>query len=95
MVDDYLLKKDADAFLESSLLVPPSLETFKSKIQFFLVGYRHHQWMYDSKSLKKLLFKNGFDNSIEQTPGQTLILNKDGLDLSERSEQSIYIEAIK
>ena len=51
--------------------------------------------MYDSKSLQKLLFKNGFENSIEQLPGQTLILNPDNLDLSERSEESIYIEAIK
>ena len=95
IVDDYLLNKDADAFLERSLLVAPSLESLKSKIQFFFVGYRHHQWLYDSKSLQKLLLKNGFDNPIEQSPGQTLILNTDGLNLSERSEESIYIEAIK
>ena len=36
-VDDYLLKKDADAFLEGTLLAAPSLETFISKIQFFLL----------------------------------------------------------
>ena len=95
IVDDYLLNKDADVLLERSLLVPPSLESLKSKIQLFLVGYRHHQWMYDSKSLQKLLFKNGFNNSIEQPPGQTLILNTDGLNLSERSKESICIEAIK
>ena len=95
IVDDYLLNKDADAFLERTLLVAPSLESLKSKMQFFFVGYRHHQWMYDSKSLQKLLLKNGFDNPIEQSPGQTLILNTEGLNLSERSEESIYIEAIK
>ena len=95
IVDDYLLNEDADAFLERSLLVAPSLESLKSKIQLFLVGYRHHQWLYDSKSLQKLLLNNGFENPIEQSPGQTLILNSDGLNLSERSEESIYIEAIK
>tara|TARA_A100001011_G_C14147287_1_gene772447 strand:+ start:229 stop:873 length:645 start_codon:yes stop_codon:yes gene_type:complete len=95
IIDDYLLKRDADAFLERTLLVAPSLDSLKLKIQFFLVGYRHHQWMYDGKSLQKLLFKNGFENSIEQLPGQTLILNPDNLNLSERSEESIYIEAIK
>ena len=95
IIDDYLLKRDADAFLERTLLVSPSLDSLKLKIQFFLFGNRHHQWMYDSKSLQKLLFKNGFENSIEQLPGQTLIFNPDNLDLSERSEESIYIEAIK
>ena len=95
IVDDYLLNEDADAFLERSLLVAPSLESLKSKIQFLLVGYRHHQWLYDSNSLQKLLLNNGFENPIEQSPGQTLILNSDGLNLSERSEESIYIEAIK
>ena len=95
LIDDYLLKGDADAFLERTLLVPPSLDSLKLMIQFFLVGNRHHQWMYDSKSLQKLLFKNGFVNPIEQLPGQTLILNPGNLDLSERSVDSIYIEAIK
>lgn len=95
-VDDYLLKKDADAFLEGTLLVAPTLETFTSKIQFFLVGYRHHQWMYDFESLQKLLLENGFDNCIEQTPGKTIILNSYGLNLSEGADDpSIYIEAIK
>ena len=95
IVDDYLLNEDADDFLERTLLVAPSIESLKSKILFFLVGYRHHQWMYDSKSLQKLLLNNGFNNPIEQTPGQTLIPHADGLNLSERSEESIYIEAIK
>ena len=81
--------------MERSLLVAPSIESLKSKILFFLVGYRHHQWMYDTKSLQKLLLNNGFDNPIEQSPGQTLILNADGLNLRERSKESIYIEAIK
>lgn len=95
-VDDYLLKKDADAFLEGTLLAAPSLDTFISKIQFFLVGYRHHQWMYDGKSLQKLLRKNGFYNCIEQSPGQTIMINSYGLNLSEGSDDpSIYIEAIK
>lgn len=52
--------------------------------------------MYDSKSLQKLLRKNGFYNCIEQSPGQAIMLNSYGLNLSEGSDDpSIYIEAIK
>ena len=94
-VNDYLIKKDADIFLENTLLIPPSLNSLKAKIEILLFGYRHHQWMYDIKSLKKLLLKNGFVNLFEQCPGKTLILNNEGLNLKERSHESIYIESIK
>ena len=69
--------------------------TLISKIQFLLFGYRDHNWMYDSKSLQILLLKNGFNSSIEQSQGHTLIQNSDGLNLTERLDESIYIEAVK
>jgi len=95
LVDVYLIEKDADKFLENSLLVSPSVKTFKEKIIFLLIGYRHHQWMYDFSSLKKLISKHGFNNIIEQYPGKSLIEKPDDLDLCERANESFYIEAIK
>ena len=50
--------------------------------------------MYDSKSLQKLLLKNGFNSFIEQSDGQTLIQNSDGLNLTEKFDEFIYIEAV-
>ena len=51
--------------------------------------------MYDCKSLHKLLLNNGFNNIFKQSPGNTLIINNQGLNLNERSQESIYIESIK
>ena len=57
-VNDYILDKDADKFLENTFLVAPSLKSFKAKLEILLFGYRNHQWMYDIKSLQKLLLRN-------------------------------------
>lgn len=95
LIDTYLIDKDADKFLDNSLLVSPSIETFKEKIIFLIIGYRHHQWMYDSSSLHKLISNQGFNNIVEQIPGSTLIEKPDSLNLSERANESFYIEAIK
>ncbi len=95
-VNEYLIDQNADRFLETSLLVPPSIESIKSKILFFLIGYRHHQWMYDANSLKKLILNNGFTKVIEQSPGKTLIVDEADLNLYERmNDLSLYVEAIK
>ncbi len=94
--NEYLIDQDADKFLETSLLVAPSCESIKSKLLFFLIGYRHHQWMYDAQSLKKLILNNGFNKVIEQSPGQTLIVDEADLNLYERmNDFSLYVEAIK
>ena len=66
-----------------------------SKLKVFLIGYRHHQWAYDSKSLTKILLELGFSRVIEQNPGSTCMSNYGELNLLERSDDSIFIEAIK
>ena len=95
LANNYLKYKDADIFLENSFLIPPPLETFQDKLKLLVIGYRHHQWMYDSKSLTKKILEIGFRKVVEQEPGKTLIDNYGELDLFERSRGSIFIEALK
>ena len=65
------------------------------KFRLFVTGYRHHQWMYDGKSLCILMKNSGFRNVRVYKKGQTSIKNPKGLNLFERSEESVYVEGIK
>jgi len=67
----------------------------QKKISLFFSGYRHHQWMYDEKSLSKLLKKIGFKEVFTCKAGQTNIENPGSLNLLERVEESVYLEAKK
>ena len=87
--------EDADDFIEATYLCVPRPRSFKDLISFFLVGARHHQWMYDGRSLSKILMKFGFINSVILSPGQTKIMDYGLLDLWERSTESIFVEAMK
>ena len=51
--------------------------------------------MYDGISLCKLLTVQGFSNAEIVAAGKTNIDDPDSLDLYERSEQSVYVEAMK
>lgn len=95
LVDDYVMNGDANEFLRKSLLTNNRPKTFIEKIQLLLAGTRNHQWMYDEKNLQDLLYKKGFKKITVLIPGETMINHIDGLDLYERSEESIYIECIK
>jgi predicted SAM-dependent methyltransferase len=94
-VNSYVQTQDADAFIKSILLAPPPLNTIKQKISLFFTGYRHHQWMYDEKSLSKLIKGAGFSQVFVHDAGETNILNHENLNLYERSEDSIYVEGLK
>ena len=60
-----------------------------------MIGYRQHQWMYDGKSLCNLLKNIGFRKVQIFKNGLTQISDPEGLDLNERSEQSVYVEGVK
>ena len=95
LVNDYLKTGDADEFIERTMLSNNRPKKMIEKIQLLLVGTRNHQWMYDEKSLSNLLIKNNFRNIKTLKPGNTLISNTEGLDLFERSYESLYIECLK
>lgn len=89
----YLEYGDADKFMESLNMRPHNLRTFPNKVRMLIVGDRDHRWMYDAKSLCKLLDANGFCEAVEVPPGVTRIENPGELNLRERAEESIYVEA--
>lgn len=94
-VAQYNATGDADAFVESTHMCVARPTSLAQKIMFLLVGTRHHQWMYDGNSLSRLLQKHGFVE-VEKIPeGKTKIPESGSLDLSERSNGSVYVEAKK
>jgi len=60
-----------------------------------LVGDRHHAWMYDGRSLSRLLADHGFLGPGVLAPGETTIADPGALDLCERADESVYVEARK
>ena len=94
-VNFYVQTQDADNFMEKMFIAPPPINTIKEKISLFFTGYRQHQWMYDEKSLSKLIKKIGFRQVFILKAGETNILNPHNLNLHERSEESVYVEGLK
>jgi predicted SAM-dependent methyltransferase len=94
-INEYVKSNDADVFIESTHMCVPRPRTIGQRLRMLIVGTRHHQWMYDGDSLSRLLIKSGFKNPIILKAGETTISDPGSLDLTERSEESVYIEAIK
>ncbi len=91
----YNQNQDADAFVESTLMCPPNPRSFFQRLRIAMTGNRHHLWMYDSKSIYKLLENNGFKNIKILASGESSISDYGSLDLNERAEESLYVEAMK
>jgi hypothetical protein len=49
--------------------------------------------MYDGASLARLLVGEGFEDPVRLRPGETTIADPGALDLREREEESLYLEA--
>jgi len=91
----YLDTEDADQFIKSTYMGVGKPKTLSQRLQLAVVGPRHHQWMYDGHSLSKLLISQGFINPRILRAGETTIPDPGELNLSERSHESVYVEAIK
>jgi len=94
-LNKYLTSEDADAFMHNMLVCAPPINTLREKILLILSGYRNHQWMYDGKSLSKLLLRNGFKDIEVCTDGSTRIVNPASLNLYEQVESTVYVEGLK
>ncbi len=92
---EYHADGDADAFIEHSLLTRPRPTKLFDKLKYLVVGDRHHQWMYDGESLTRLLVAAGFKEPRVLPGGSTQIIDPGSLDLWERVEVSVYVEAYK
>jgi predicted SAM-dependent methyltransferase len=89
----YSRDQDADAFVHSTLLAGDKPHTLREKLRLIVVGPRHHHWMYDGPSLRKLLDSHGFEGSTALRAGTTTIPDPGELDLFERADESVYVEA--
>lgn len=94
-IKKYLETEDANAFFKQILVTAPPIDNFKQKILLLLLGYRHHQWLYDGKSLSNLMTEAGFKKVFVCEPGKTKIPDPGYLNLYERIEDSVYVEGIK
>jgi len=95
LVREYLATEDADGFVAAShmgLTRPASLAGWA---RWITVGPRHHLWMYDGGSLSRLLTQAGFADAAVMPPGTTMIEDPGRLDLAERSDESVYAEAVQ
>lgn len=90
----YLASGDADAFIESMHVCGPRPQTLFGRLSFLLVGPRRHQWMYDGASLCRLLLSAGFADVSVAPAGTSRIPDPGSLDLRERVEESVYVEAM-
>jgi predicted SAM-dependent methyltransferase len=86
---------DADAFIRSMFLCPERPRGYLQKLRSLMVGPRHHLWMYDGASLKRRLEQCGFVGATEVPPGNTKMPDVGRLDLAERAEETVYVEAQK
>jgi predicted SAM-dependent methyltransferase len=86
---------NADQFLQHAYICNPKLDTLFDKVVFLLIGPRHHQWMYDASSLSEILKTIGFVEVVSLGPGKTTASNIGALNLSDREEDSFYLEAKK
>jgi predicted SAM-dependent methyltransferase len=95
LVHEYAASRDADAFVEHTLLTVPRPRGLLDRFRVLVAGHRNHQWMYDGASLTKLILANGFTDVRIPVAGTTRITGPGALDLSERADESVYCEAIR
>jgi SAM-dependent methyltransferase len=93
LVDRYNADGDADRLVEASLLATETPKTVVAKLRYLVLGSRHHAWMYDARSLVAALERAGFESARTLDAGTTTIEDPGALDLSERADESVYVEA--
>jgi hypothetical protein len=71
------------------------LTTILSRLRLVFTGSRQHVWMYDSNSLVRLVASAGFADVATVPPGETRIADPAPLNLREREDESLYVEAIR
>lgn len=90
----YIANGDADAFVASTNMTRPRPRTLARKLGILVIGTRQHQWMYDGASLSRLLESKGFKSAKALKAGETQIGDPGDLNLREREDESVYVEAV-
>lgn len=95
LVDGYVANEDADTFMLRTHTCQARPKSLPARLRQVLVGARHHHWMYDAKSLVRLLSSRGFADVSDVAAGKTRIAAPGELDLAERADESLYVEGTK
>lgn len=93
LTEQYHKDNDPDSFLMTAHMSAPPLKTLRDKLKVIVSGHRHHQWMYDAASLSRLVADAGFKDVTVQPAGATMMEDPGSLDLHERADVSLYVEA--
>lgn len=93
LVANYLSSGDADELISATLLGRRRPRGISARAKATIVGDREHMWMYDGPSLVRLVESAGFDEATVLPAGQTTIPEPGEVDLSERADESVYVEA--
>lgn len=92
-ISTYIATQDADQMVASTLLALEKPHGLVPRLKNLIVGPRHHHWMYDGPSLVRLLCDEGFSDAQVMPAGATLIESPEPLNLFEREDESVYVEA--
>ncbi len=91
----YLETGDADGFIAATYLGRENDGSVAGRMATLIAGPRLHGWMYDERSLGRLLRDHGFSEVVAVPPGETGIREPGELDLREKEDESVYVEAVK
>lgn len=96
MVRVYQSEGDADALIAWSGMARPKPRGLLARLKHLaLDDPRRHNWLYDGASLAKLLAENGFREPAVMPAGTTRISRPGELDLVERAEATVFVEALR
>ncbi len=93
MARRYLETGDADEFVRNLRMSIPALDGLWPRFRFLIAGFRGHRSMYDGASVIRLLERHGFCDARILPPGETMIPEPGCLNLREREDESVYVEA--
>jgi len=94
-IEQYQITGDADEFIAKTHMAQARPVGLLPRVRLAVIGPRNHLWMYDGHSLSELLHKAGFADVCVMPPGKTNITDPGQLELEERVEQSVYVEAFQ
>lgn len=94
-VGQYHEHGDADRFFDGLCVTGEAPRGLTDKVKNALVGERHHQWMYNGRTMSAMLERAGFVDVTVRPAGTTGIADPGALDLHERAPESVFVEAVK
>ncbi len=92
-IDEYLQRSDADSFLLRLQFDLDKPRRPAARLRRMVSGGRGHHWMYDRDSLTALVVAAGFVKVEPAIAGRTRIVDPGRLDLDEREDDRLCLEA--